>query len=95
MPLVAAKSQALSPTAYRRDRLRGQAPLSLRDISPHCGESPTQRGPFGWLLFCRGGCLHCGVAQQSMPRWGIEPHERAGFAGWRPSFWPPSAPLRP
>ena len=23
-----------------------------------------------------------------------EPHERAGFAGWRPSFWPPSAPLR-
>ena len=23
-----------------------------------------------------------------------ESHERAGFAGWRPSFWPPSAPLR-
>ena len=26
-----------------------------------------------------------------MPQWGIEPHERASFAGWRPSFWPPSA----
>ena len=24
---------------------RGQAPLSLRDISPHCGESPSQRKP--------------------------------------------------
>ena len=23
-----------------------------------------------------------------------EPHERAGFAGWWPLFWPPSAPLR-
>ena len=34
------KGNALSPT-----RLRGQTPLSLRDISPHCGESPTQRGP--------------------------------------------------
>ena len=38
---------------------------------------------------CRG--RRCGVAQRSMPQWGIEPHERAGFAGWRPSFWPPSA----
>ena len=26
-----------------------------------------------------------------MPQWGIEPHERASFAGWRPSFWPRSA----
>ena len=26
-----------------------------------------------------------------MPQWGIEPHERASFVGWRPSFWPPSA----
>ena len=38
---------------------------------------------------CRGRC--CGVAQRSMPHRGIEPHERAGFAGWRPSLWPPSA----
>ena len=33
----------------------------------------------------------CGVAQRSMPQWGIEPHEWASFAGWRPSFWPPNA----
>ena len=44
------------------------------------GEQPLRRG--------------CGVAQRSKPQWGFEPHERAGFAGWRPSFWPPSAPLR-
>ena len=30
---------------------------------------------------CRG--RRCGVAQRSMPQWGIEPHERASFAGWR------------
>ena len=34
----------------------------------------------------------CGVAQRSMPQWGIEPHEWASFAGWRPSFWPPNGP---
>ena len=28
----------------------------------------------------------CGVAQRSMPPWGIEPHERASFAGWRRSL---------
>ena len=28
----------------------------------------------------------CGVAQRSMPQWGIEPHERASFAGWRRSL---------
>ena len=26
--------------------LRARSPLTLCDISPHCGESPTQRGPF-------------------------------------------------
>ena len=41
------------------------------------GEQPLGRG--------------CGVAQRSKPQWGFEPHERASFAGWRPSFWPPSA----
>ena len=41
------------------------------------------------MLVRRG--RRCGVAQRSMPQWGIEPHERASFAGWRPSFWPPSA----
>ena len=35
----------LSPPPASRDRLRGRTPLSLRDISPHCGESPSQRGP--------------------------------------------------
>nr|DAO61150.1 MAG TPA: hypothetical protein [Caudoviricetes sp.] len=33
----------------------------------------------------------CGVAQRSKPQRGFEPHERASSAGWRPSFWPPSA----
>ena len=33
---------------------------------------------------CRG--RRCGVAQRSMPQWGIEPHERASFAGWRRSL---------
>ena len=41
------------------------------------GEQPLGRG--------------CAVAKQSKPRWGFEAHERARFAGWRPSFWPPSA----
>ena len=46
--------------------------------------------PYG---YCMGACRgrRCGVAQRSMPQWGIEPHERASSAGWRPSFWPPSA----
>ena len=42
----------------------------------------------------RGACplgRGCGVAQRSKPQWGFEPHERASSAGWRPSFWPPSA----
>ena len=41
------------------------------------GEQPLRRG--------------CGVAQRSKPQRGFEPHERASSAGWRPSFWPPSA----
>ena len=41
------------------------------------GEHPLRRG--------------CGVAQRSKPQRGFEPHERASSAGWRPSFWPPSA----
>ena len=41
------------------------------------GEQPPRRG--------------CGIAQRSKPQWGFEPHERASSAGWRPSFWPPSA----
>ena len=33
------------PSPAARDRLRGRAPLSLRDISPHCGESPLKGEP--------------------------------------------------
>ena len=36
------------------------------------------------VVACRG--RRCGVAQRSMPQWGIEPHERASFAGWRRSL---------
>ena len=32
-----------SPTAFG-GALRARAPLSLRDISPHCGESPFTQG---------------------------------------------------
>ena len=32
---------------------------------------------------CRG--RRCGGAQRSMPRWGIEPHERAGFGRQAPT----------
>ena len=39
-----------SPPPASRDRLRGQTPLSLRDISPQCGESPTQRGRTNGIL---------------------------------------------
>ena len=49
---------------------------TVRPYSPH---TSVRRG------------RRCGVAQRSMPQWGIEPHERASFAGWRPSCWPPSA----
>ena len=34
----------------------------------------------------------CGVAQRSMPQWGIDPHEWASSAGCRPSFWPTNGP---
>ena len=37
---------SLSPPPASRDRLRGRAPLSLRDISPRSGESPSQMGPY-------------------------------------------------
>ena len=62
----------------------------------HCslpGFAALNRGP---LLATpqspRPGC--CAVAQRSKPQWGFEAHERARFAGWRPSFWPPSARYR-
>ena len=47
------------PTVWR-NRLRGRSPLSLRDISPLCGESPLG-GPFMWG--CRGEqCVPVGVS---------------------------------
>ena len=56
-----------------------RSPVSLRSTVAPCSQprNPLRRG--------------CGVAQRSKPQWGFEPHERASSAGWRPSFWPPSA----
>ncbi len=50
------------------------------------GAEEAERGEVGVRLCrsptrCRDRCLHCGVAQRSMPLRGIEPHERASFAG--------------
>ena len=43
--LVCIRKAAIPQSALSRShRLRGQAPLSLRDISPHCGESPFTQG---------------------------------------------------
>ena len=39
----------------RSHRSRGRTPLSLRDISPHCGESPFTQGG---LLGSRRGAFH-------------------------------------
>ena len=46
--------QALSPT--RCGGSFGPGPLPLRDISPHRGESPSQRGPRGSSAPLRGSC---------------------------------------
>ena len=56
-----------------------RSPVSPRSTVAPCSQprNPLRRG--------------CGVAQRSKPQWGFEPHERASSAGWRPSFWPPSA----
>ena len=56
-----------------------RSPVSPRSTVAPCSQSrnPLRRG--------------CGVAQRSKPQWGFDPHERASSAGWRPSFWPPSA----
>ena len=53
------------------------------------------------------GAGHCGVvsvgprlsgakpgSEQCLPPRGKQPHERASFAGWRPSFWPSSGSLQ-
>ena len=52
----------LSPPPASRDRLRGRTPLSLRDISPHCGESPSQRGPF-WRAAPNGSLCEGAVSE--------------------------------
>ena len=46
VPLAAAKSQALSPHPLTRDYFVAGPLCRWRDISPRCGESPSQRGPF-------------------------------------------------
>ena len=47
---AATHSPSESPSPLTRPALRARAPLSLRDISPHCGESPFDKGAF----FCAG-----------------------------------------
>ena len=67
--------------------LMGRKPICRGD---HC--PPLQGGDRMIPMICRGRCLHCRVAKRAMPQWGIEPHERASFAGWRALFCPPSGP---
>ena len=69
-------------------RVRG-GPRST-NLTPTTPQSPSVTAPLKGSQIGRRG-RRCGVAQRSMPQWGIEPHERASFARWRPSFWPPSA----
>ena len=76
-------------TLYTREALRWAVgasiagPLNLALLPNRTGEhcSPL-RSLTRW--FRRG--RRCGVAQRSMPHWGIEPHECASSAGWRRSL---------
>ena len=49
------------------------------NLTPTTPQSPSVTAPLkGSQMGCRG--RRCGVAQRSMPQWGIEPHERASSA---------------
>ena len=87
--LTATKSQALSATRFA-GLLTQPAPLSLRDISPRCGELPSQRGPFAaaCCFFTRkfpqpGSAKGCNPRWNSIPASGCRPRSRAG-CGKRP-----------
>ena len=47
---VVTQGPSESPSHLTVTALRARTPLSLRDISPHCGESPFDKGAF----FCAG-----------------------------------------
>ena len=51
---TASGGMALSPTGLRAGLLRSRTLLSLRDISPRSGESPSQRAE-GLASLCEGG----------------------------------------
>ena len=78
---------ALRAVSLKNPRADGLAPA--RGQHSTVGRFAISISCCSFLVVRRG--RRCGVAQRSMPQWGIEPHERASFAGWRPSFWPPSA----
>ena len=43
--------------------LRSRTPLSLRDISPHCGESPPQRGPDMLYIAFLSSARYCSASE--------------------------------
>ena len=43
---VVTQGPSESPSHLTVTALRARTPLSLRDISPHCGESPFDKGAF-------------------------------------------------
>ena len=47
----------------RRDCLRSRTPLSLRDISPHCGELPPQRGPDMLYIAFLSSARYCSASE--------------------------------
>ena len=92
--LALVRLQSLRHGSRRATRLR-VGPLCRCATSPHTvGSHPLHKGCFvlaqpycliAQIKFTRRG-RRCGVAQRSMPHWGIEPHERASSAGWRRSL---------
>ena len=61
-PKYFGQRQSSLPPPPAGGALRARTPLSLRDISPHCGESPSQRGPRSFVTNGGGGRLisfHC------------------------------------
>ena len=60
---MATQGPSESPSHLTVTALRARTPLSLRDISPHCGESPFDKGAF----FPCGGSGALGGAQRAPP----------------------------
>ena len=64
---AAAESPSESPRPLTRPALRARTPLSLRDISPHSGESPFDKGAFLRGRSPRGEPPHQGRWPRSRP----------------------------